>query len=157
MLQLQWTSFTAAIIAALVVGWLLSRFFLKTDGMDRSSLRNQLDELKKEHQTYQINVTEHFGRTTELIQELNSNYAKIQDHINHGAEEFVKPEYRLESARNGESAIEDLAPSAEKSDSNLGPRDYATKEANEEGTLSESYGLKRKATLEAEIEDPTKI
>lgn len=143
MLEIQWTTFIAAIIAAVVIGGVLGRLFLKKDGQDRSSLRRQLDELKKQHQAYQINVTEHFSRTTDLIEELNKNYSQIQDHLSRGAEEFVKPEYRLESARSGETRLEDLAPDMAADDVHAGPRDYAPKAPNEEGTLSETYGLKR--------------
>jgi len=150
MLQLQWTTFAAAILAALIIGGLLSRVFLKRDGQDRSSLRRQLDELKQQHQAYQINVTEHFGRTTDLIEELNNNYSQIQDHLSHGAEQFVKPEYRLESARTGQTTLEELAPTAPKVEEHLGPRDYAPKSPDEEGTLSETYGLKRSDLLPEE-------
>ena len=143
-MQMQWTTFAAALFAAFLIGALISRVLLKRDGQDRSGLRRQLDELKQQHQSYQINVTEHFSRTTELIEELNKNYSRIQDHLNHGAEQFVKPEYRLESARSGETRLEDLAPvSKPVTNEHTGPRDYAPKAPNEEGTLSETYGLKR--------------
>lgn len=142
MLQLQWTTLVAALFAALIIGGLLSRVFLRKEGQDRSGLRRQLDELKQQHQSYQINVTEHFGRTTGLIEQLNSNYAQIQEHLNQGAEEFVKPEYRLESARTEQGSLADLAPESQ-ADEDLTPKDYAPKAPHEEGTLSETYGLKR--------------
>ena len=150
MLQIQWTTFVAALFAALIVGALLSRFFLKKDGQDRSGLRRQLDELKQQHQSYQINVTEHFGRTTDLIEELNKNYSRIQDHLNHGAEQFIKPEYRLESARTSQTNLADLAPSQDFDESQMGPKDYAPKAPHEEGTLSETYGLKREDFMSEE-------
>ena len=143
MLQIQWTTFAAALLAALIIGGLLSRLFSRGDGQDRSSLKRQLDELKQQHQSYQINVTEHFSRTADLIAELNKNYHKIQEHLDQGAEQFVKPEYRLESARSGETRLEDLAPQSQKPETPTGPKDYAPKAPNEEGTLSETYGLKR--------------
>lgn len=143
MLQIQWTTFAAAILAALIIGGLLSRVFLKREGQDRTGLKRQLDEMKQQHQAYQINVTEHFSRTADLISELNKNYHKIQEHLDQGAEQFVKPEYRLESARTGDTRLEDLAPTSEPKEQPTGPRDYAPKAPNEEGTLSETYGLKR--------------
>ena len=143
MVELQWITLGAIILGAAVAGGLLSRLFLQGEGKDRSSLRRQLDELKQQHQSYQINVTEHFSRTTQLIEQLNQQYVQIQDHLSHGAEEFIKPEYRLESARTGETKLEDLAPNNSARDPQSVPRDYATKAPNEEGTLSETYGLKR--------------
>jgi uncharacterized membrane-anchored protein YhcB (DUF1043 family) len=143
MLELQWITLGAIVLGAMIVGGLLGRFILREDGKDRSSLRRQLDELKQQHQSYQINVTEHFGRTTELIEQLNQQYGQIQDHLNHGAEQFIKPEYRLESARTGETRLEDLTPEVSNNDIQSTPRDYATKGPNEEGTLSETFGLKK--------------
>ncbi len=144
MLELQWMTFGAAILGALIVGAILGQLFVRKEGQDRSSLRRQLDELKQQHQSYQINVTEHFGRTTQLIEDLNQQYNQIQEHLSHGAEQFIKPEYRLESARTGETKLEDLAPVEQTTPNKQAmPRDYATKSPNEEGTLSETYGLKR--------------
>lgn len=143
MLELQWTTLAAAVVVAAIVGAILSRLLMRTTGQDGQSLRRQLDELKQQHQAYEINVTEHFSRTTVMIEELNNQYHKIQNHLAQGAEQFVKPEYRLESARSGETSLEDLAPPPEKKPSVDFPRDYAPKNANEEGMLSETYGLKR--------------
>ncbi len=155
MLELQWTTLVASIFAALIVGALLSRLFLKKDGQDRTGLRRQLDELKQQHQAYQINVTEHFGRTTNFIEELNNNYARIQDHLSHGAEQFVKPEYQLESMRSAETKLEDLTPEKQPESEDLIPRDYAPKQPNQEGTLSETYGLKRSDLLPEEEKPAT--
>ncbi len=143
MLQLQWTTFAAAIIAAIAIGLILGRLFASKEGKNKSSLRKQLDELKKQHQLYQINVTEHFSRTTDLIAELNTNYSRIQEHLHQGAEEFLKPEYQLESARTGETTLEDLAPEADPKSEPSRPLDYAPKNPNEEGTLSETFGFKK--------------
>lgn len=144
MLELQWSTLAAIVIAALIIGSLLGRMFLKKDGQDRSSLRRQLDEIKQQHQNYEVSVTEHFSQTTELIEQLSHNYAQIQDHLSLGAEKFINPEYRLESARTSQTSLEELTPSAKPSDDEASrPKDYAPKQPNQEGTLSETYGLKR--------------
>lgn len=153
MLQMQWITFVMALLVALIVGGILSRVILKRDGQDRTSLRRQLDELKKQHQGYQISVTEHFSRTSELIEEMNKNYSKIQTHLSRGSEQFINPEYQLESARSGETRLEDLAPEISSENTNITPRDYAPKAPNEEGTLSETYGLKRSELLPEEEKD----
>lgn len=147
MLQLTWITFTATIIGALFLGGLLSQLVLRTGGKDRASLRRELSELKKEHQTYQINVTEHFSRTTTLISQLNDNYQQIQEHLSRGAEEFVKPEFKS-TPGSAASRLEDLVPSP--SEEQKGPRDYADKRPDEEGTLSETYGLKTTDFIEKE-------
>jgi uncharacterized membrane-anchored protein YhcB (DUF1043 family) len=146
MLQLSWLTFSASIIAALVIGGLITQLIFKNGGKGRSSLKRELNELKKEHQEYQINVTEHFSRTTELISELSESYKQIQDHLNRGAEEFVKPEFRLPISTD-EPRLEDLAPTEQNDDTNsFRPLDYAAKRPDEEGMLSETYGLKSSDT-----------
>lgn len=145
MIELQWVTLGAALLGAMILGWLLSQLANKADTKNGSSFRRQLDDMKQEHQNYQINVTEHFSRTTELIEALNDNYQKIQQHLNDGAEQFVKPEYKLDSVR-AEAALEELNDAPPKE--NLMPRDYAPKTSDQKGTLSESFGFEEKKTTE---------
>lgn len=153
MLQLDWITLIAALLVALVAGAVLGRLWFKTRGEDTESLKRQLDDLKREHQNYQINVTEHFNRTTDLIESLNKNYSAIRDHLNQGADHLVAPEYRLESVRVGGEDLQDLAPGAEAVDELSRPRDYAPKDRNEEGTLSETFGLRREEFFEGSDND----
>lgn len=153
MLQLDWITFLAALLGALIVGAVLSRLWSKSQGEDTESLKRQLDDLKRQHQNYQVSVTEHFNRTTELIDGLNKSYNSIRDHLNQGADQLVAPEYRLESARVGGEDLQELAPDTEPAESGIDmPRDYAPKDRNEEGTLSETYGLRREQFFEEEEE-----
>jgi len=143
MLQLDWITFIVIVVIALIAGAVLSRLWSKAQGEDTGGLRRQLEDLKRQHQSYQINVTEHFNRTTELIDTLNQSYASIRDHLNQGADQLVAPEYRLESARAAGEDLQDLAPPASKTDEFDMPRDYATKTPKDVGTLSESFGFTR--------------
>lgn len=142
MLQLDWITLIVIIVIALLAGAVLSRLWSKAQGEDSSGLKRQLEELKRQHQNYQINVTEHFNRTTELIDNLNQSYASIRDHLNQGADQLVAPEYRLESARTGGEDLQDLAPQPAKNTDEFDmPRDYATKTPKDVGMLSESFGF----------------
>ncbi|MEP4546775.1 MAG: DUF1043 family protein [Saccharospirillum sp.] len=144
MLQLDWITFIVIIVIALLAGAVLSRLWGKAQGEDPNGLKRQLEDLKRQHQNYQINVTEHFSRTTELIDNLNQSYASIRDHLNQGADQLVAPEYRLESARAGGEDLQDLAPQPAASSSDFDmPRDYATKTPKDIGMLSESFGFTR--------------
>ncbi|WP_157954364.1 YhcB family protein [Saccharospirillum mangrovi] len=144
MLQLDWMTLLAALVVALIVGIVVGRLWARGQGDDTGSLKRQLDDLKRQHQNYQISVTEHFNRTTELIDSLTESYNAIRTHLDQGADELVAPEYRLESARAGSEDLQGLAPDSElTSVSFSGPRDYAPKNGDEEGTLSETYGLRR--------------
>lgn len=144
MLQLDWITFIVIIVIALLAGAVLSRLWGKAQGEDPNGLKRQLEDLKRQHQNYQINVTEHFSRTTELIDNLNQSYASIRDHLNQGADQLVAPEYRLESARAGGEDLQDLAPQPSKTTDEFDmPRDYATKTPKDIGMLSESFGFTR--------------
>lgn len=144
MLQLDWITLIVIIVIALLAGAVLSRLWSKAQGEDSSGLKRQLEELKRQHQNYQINVTEHFNRTTELIDNLNQSYASIRDHLNQGADQLVAPEYRLESARASGEDLQDLAPQPAKNTDEFDmPRDYATKTPKDVGMLSESFGFSR--------------
>ncbi len=116
------------------IGIVFGRFVF--NGGDSSNLKQQLTDLKKEQQDYQSKVNEHFIRTTELIESLNNNYKDIQVHLLQGAEQLVSPDYRLD-----ESGTTDTQP-AESKPSLEHPKDWAPKEVDQEGTLSEGYGLK---------------
>lgn len=153
MLQLDWITLIVIIGIALLAGAVLSRLWSKAQGEDSNGLKRQLEDLKRQHQNYQINVTEHFNRTTELIDNLNQSYASIRDHLNQGADQLVAPEYRLESARAGGEDLQDLAPQpAKNTDAFDMPRDYATKTPKDVGMLSESFGFSRVEDA-AETED----
>ncbi|MEX0622757.1 MAG: DUF1043 family protein [Saccharospirillum sp.] len=144
MLQLDWITFIVIIVIALFAGAVLNRFWGKAQGEDTNGLKRQLEDLKRQHQSYQINVTEHFSRTTELIDNLNQSYASIRDHLNQGADQLVAPEYRLESARADGEDLQDLAPQPSRSTDEFDmPRDYATKTPKDIGMLSESFGFTR--------------
>lgn len=144
MLQLDWMTFLTALVVALVVGIVIGRLWARGQGDDNGSLKRQLEDLKRQHQNYQVSVTEHFNRTTELIDGLTESYNAIRSHLDQGADELVAPEYRLESARAGGEDLQSLAPDTELTGMGFnGPRDYAPKSGDEEGTLSETYGLRR--------------
>lgn len=153
MLELDWITLGVIVIVALIVGAGLNRLWARSQGEDTMSLKRQVDDLKRQHQNYQVSVTEHFNRTTQLIDGLNKSYNDIREHLDKGADELVAPEYRLESARINENDLEELAPArkAESDDLSM-PRDYAPKNRDEEGTLSETYGLRKEQFFEKEDE-----
>jgi len=124
--------------AGLIAGFLLAKISNKSIE-DTQVLKRKLEELREEHQGYQESVNEHFTHTADLIDKMNKNYNEIQSHLMQGAELLVNSEYRLEvngSALDEELNMEQGVPEA------APPRDYAPKEPDQEGTLSESYGLK---------------
>lgn len=122
-----------------LVGVIVTRFLLKNDS-DSASLKKKLEELKADHVAYQDSVNQHFSRTADLIETLNHNYKEIQTHLMHGAEQLVSPEYQLESRMAESLEATDVAANGD--DEPQVPRDYAPKNPDQEGTLSEGFGLK---------------
>lgn len=121
----------------LIAGFLLTRYSSKQSS-DTQSLKKKLEELRVEHHGYQESVNSHFTRTADLIDSMNRNYKEIQTHLMQGAELLVNPDYRLEI--NGEETDSDV--DTDESAPINAPRDWAPKEPDQEGTLSENYGLK---------------
>ncbi|WLD57137.1 YhcB family protein [Salinispirillum sp. LH 10-3-1] len=100
----------------IVVTLLLSR---KHSG-SAENVRKQLDALKTEHSRYQMSVTEHFARTSELIESLNNNYQSIEQHLKAGADALVSHDYKLSQLRQGGDVL------SEEELNHLGAsRDYA--------------------------------
>lgn len=130
--------------AGLIAGYLLVKLSSKST-TDTQSLKKKLEELRVEHQGYQESVNGHFTRTADLIDKMNRNYKEIQTHLMQGAELLVNPEYRLET-----DASETESSNNEEPESFDAPRDYAPKEPDQEGTLSEHYGLKTEDLIDSD-------
>ncbi|MFC3852618.1 YhcB family protein [Salinispirillum marinum] len=88
--------FTLGAAVGIVVTLLMSRKHGNAD-----SVRKQLEALKNEHTKYQMDVTEHFARTSELIASLNQNYRNIEQHLQNGADNLVSYDYKLAQLRQG--------------------------------------------------------
>lgn len=109
--------FTLGAATGIVVTLLMSRKHGSSD-----SMRKQLEALKTEHAKYQMDVTEHFVRTSELIASLNQNYRSIEQHLKTGADHLISYDHKLAELRHGsEVSIDNDIPYV---DMNVG-KDYA--------------------------------
>lgn len=145
-------AFAVGILTGLVIYRLID-----SDDAKASKLEQDLAQSRQEHENYREEVAEHFSKTSELVENLTSDYVKIYKHLATGAAQLANippadiminqyPESDLATIVNEiESAVNDqdesqIAP----------PKDYAPKEDGTEGTLSESFsagaGSKRKAS-----------
>jgi len=83
---------TLGLIAiGMIAGMVVYHYFILSKYAGKS-LANQLDDLKKEHQKYQYDVSEHFQETTQMLDTLNQQYEKVQLHIQSGAELLIQTE-----------------------------------------------------------------
>lgn len=137
-------SLTTIIVTALIaaffgcaVGYWLSR---GSNSSHRSNdLQKRLQEAEQALDNYQQDVTEHFARTTELVNSLNESYRDMHEYLAASALKLSTPEISRQ--------LLDDAPGRPDQNAALeqtqieAPRDWAPKRAGSKGTLSEDYGL----------------
>src|SRR5690625_7534129 len=96
--------------------------------------------MRQEQQHYRDQVSAHFQRTAELVNELTSNYRAVHNHLAQGARDLC-PEA-------GDALAHLPAPRPElgtdpSSLPLVPPRDYAPRDRSRPGALDEAYGLER--------------
>ncbi|NLD13700.1 MAG: DUF1043 family protein [Gammaproteobacteria bacterium] len=153
-------SFAVGVIATL----LISRM-MRSEASDTPDKR--INDLQKRFDSYQDEVVAHFSTTAELVNKLTENYQNVQEHLLQSAERLALDEATrqrllnslvdtraLEHARQAPvtapepAATPAPAPAEQAAASEPDtipepPRDYASKEEGEVGTLDASYGLKK--------------
>ncbi|WP_119394154.1 YhcB family protein [Salinibius halmophilus] len=110
-----------AIIGALVT-WLALRNTSQTE------LQKKYEALKATHETYQVQVNNHFQHTSELIESLNERYQAVNLHIAKGIDELTQPDALVNQTRDQEGQIADQSKQDEPEiEPPSAPRDYAEK------------------------------
>lgn len=106
------------------ITWLLLR------STSQSELQKKYEALKSSHETYQVQVNNHFQHTSELIESLNERYQAVNLHIAKGIDELTQPEAIVDQSREAEGQLTDeREPEAQPSivEPISAPRDYAEK------------------------------
>lgn len=144
-------------VVALIVGTLIGYLLGRSGGNDNRQLEliEQLDETQRELAEYKEKVTTHFEETADLVSSLTDSYKAVHLHLAKSSVELCSSDVAtrtLEAAAQPrltaepeDDAVADAIPSepAEETKSPMeAPRDYAPKKPDEEGTLSETFGLK---------------
>lgn len=116
-----WNTLLIGLTLGAAIGIVVTLLIARKQGGSADSVRKQLEALKTEHTRYQMNVTEHFARTSELIESLNDHYQSIEQHLKSGADSLVSHEHKLAKLRQASDIL------TEEELHNLGAsRDYAT-------------------------------
>lgn len=127
-----------ALAIGLIIGFVLART-LHPQARERKDLEEQLLQSQDQLKSYQQEVTAHFAKTSDLINNLSHSYRDVHEHLATSAMHLTNPEISRQ--------LVDAGFGRQDSNANLlsgetpePPKDYAPKVPG--GILSEEYGLK---------------
>jgi len=175
-----WIIAAAALAVGALIGYLIGR---SGDAeQQKRKLEEELTATRQEMDKYKQDVTSHFEQTASLVNELTDNYRKVHQHLASSAQALcpgqpagsalkasLQPQQLVENldqpdtttaeapqkaAAKPESTVEQSDATDETETHVEPPRDYAPKKPEDEGTLSDRYGLKKSADkVESPIPD----
>jgi|TARA_R110000772_G_scaffold64210_1_gene143656 hypothetical protein len=148
------TLITVAIICLLsgaAIGYfILGR--LKPEQQNRAALEKQFGEMQQQQQEYQQQVSTHFDRTGELLNELAESYRSVHNHIVEGAQNLhasgISP---LQALPEGRPVLESKSTKATPS---APPLDYAPRQPGKKGALHEEFGMDSEKKPKDHIDPP---
>ncbi|WP_207062609.1 YhcB family protein [Motiliproteus sp. SC1-56] len=150
-------------IGALLIGGLIGMWIGRRSPAAKRSetLHQELSETRRELESYKAEVNSHFSETAALVNKLTESYRDVHQHLAQSANRLCEEEGLLKSLQAPEvSAVERQpeVPQKPEEDAFNPPRDYAPpRDPEQAGTLSESYGLDRKAAnAEQPPHDPSR-
>lgn len=120
----------------LVMGVLLTRLF-SAPARQRRHLAEELKNNRQTSATYQHEITEHFVKTADLVENLTASYAELHQHLATSATKLANPETGRRLAEAGSKQLELILPETAVTGGLQAPKDYAPST----GVLSEGYGL----------------
>ncbi|MBQ0756334.1 MAG: YhcB family protein [Amphritea sp.] len=164
-----WIIGIVALAAGALIGYLMGR---SGDNSGQQKLVDQLNEAQQELSVYKEEVNGHFEKTASLVNNLTESYREVHQHLAQGSESLCKGEHSPAQLDNDtqpkiaeltDSEQEEQIPTvtdevtAEPEEPEIiePPRDYAPKSPDQEGTLSEKFGLKKEQQADEEEEIPT--
>jgi len=141
-----------ALGAGLAVGWTMGT--RKRSNRDVViELETRLERALESRADYEAEVAEHFGQTAQLLNKLTDDYRAVYNHLAAGADKHCDGEVTIPPAslvRQGDGAeipahMIDITQ----------PLDYAPRKApDEQGQLSETFGLERSNEDTPSVEPP---
>jgi uncharacterized membrane-anchored protein YhcB (DUF1043 family) len=142
-------------ITCLLAGAAIGYFMLgriKPEQQSRVALEKQFNDMQRQQQDYQQQVSSHFDRTGELLNELAESYRSVHNHIVDGAQTLhstgISP---LQAIPEGRPVLDNkpnkLAPAAP-------PLDYAPRQPGKKGALHEEFGMEAEEKPNDHIDAP---
>ncbi len=101
---------TAALVAifCLVLGVVCGLLFGRATNapyQEAQGLKDSLEQVQSEYETYKSEVTQHFTKTAELVNSMTDNYRNVHTHLASGAQTLCTGALQLESM-NAKEALE---------------------------------------------------
>ena len=121
-----------------VAGWYLA---MNTRGDNKRKLildlETQLEQASQSRADYEAEVAEHFSETADLLHKLTDDYRAVYTHLADGAQQLCGDQVSIAEAALT-APVEDTKPHLVEV---AQPLDYAPKKPDEQGQLSETFGL----------------
>ncbi|MFT6551097.1 MAG: uncharacterized membrane-anchored protein YhcB (DUF1043 family) [Zhongshania marina] len=145
----------AVAIICLLIGTAIGYFIIgrmRPEQQNRAALEKQFNDMQRQQQDYQQQVSHHFDRTGELLNELAESYRSVHNHIVEGAQNLhstgISPLQAIPEGRpvldNKPSSLSPAAP----------PLDYAPRQPGKKGALHEEFGMDSEKKKSDHIEPP---
>nr|WP_245399739.1 DUF1043 family protein [Atopomonas sediminilitoris] len=128
-------------VLGLGIGFVLGRFI---PGGASGKVQQRLEDLQEQFSDYQHEVVTHFNTTASLVKKLTKSYQDVQDHLNSSANRLALDEITRQRLI---AALKSEAPKGKRdtSVSTEAPKDYAPKDPQAPGALSEHSTAKQNA------------
>jgi uncharacterized membrane-anchored protein YhcB (DUF1043 family) len=91
-----WTTGVLSFALGLVLGC-IGTYLILGRYSHTAQLREELSELRERFSDYRDQVTQHFMRTSELVQEMTQSYRAVYEHLATGAQELCEGEVETPS------------------------------------------------------------
>ena len=127
-----------SLLIGLIIGGALGSAF-SGKSKEHRLLTEELKQKKDELNTYQQNVTEHFIKTSELVNNMTQSYKEVHQHLAASAMTLTNPEVSKKLIEAGSGDLEGSI-HKDKPHLNQPPKDYTP---DVSGVLNENYGLEQ--------------
>lgn len=132
-------------IVGIIVGYIVARL----RGGSANQTQRQLDELQERFDNYQEEVVEQFHNASNMVGKLAQSYQVVQQQLEKSTQRLaLDNSLRARIEAEAESVVDlpheaERLTTAEITEPDFTPKDYAPKHDGEMGTLDESFGLKK--------------
>ena len=139
-LELVITVALAFTIIGAVIGYFAAQR-TSTAQQNQRQLQTRLTEMQEQQESYQSEVSEHFSKTADLLNQLTDSYRDVHNHLASGVQMLGNEE----AGDSIKTLPDDDKPAKLEHDENITPPlDYAPKDSPDQpGMLNEGFGIEK--------------